>query len=267
MIARPWNRPRACAWAALALLLALVQSVRAGTDETIARIKHSVVGVGTFERERSPNFAFRGTGFAIGDGRTIVTNAHVLPTELDVAHEEALAILVPAAGGRDAEVRTASQLAIDPAVDLALLHFDGDPLPPLTLRDPDRVREGDEILMTGFPLGAVLGPFAATHRGMVAAITPIAIPQAVASNLSASLVHRLQSGPFRVFQLDLTAYPGNSGSPIYDPKTGEVLGIVNMVFVKGTKEAALTNPSGITYAIPAQHLAALLATVGPHPKR
>ena len=36
-------------------------------------------------------------------------------------------------------------------------------------------------------------------------------------------------------------------------------GIINMVFVKGTKEAALTQPSGITYAIPARHLQALLA--------
>jgi serine protease Do len=38
-----------------------------------------------------------------------------------------------------------------------------------------------------------------------------------------------------------------------------VLGIINMVFVKGTKETALTQPSGITYAIPASHLQALLA--------
>ena len=70
-------------------------------------------------------------------------------------------------------------------------------------------------------------------------------------------IRRLTSGPFPVFQLDATAYPGNSGSPIYDPVTGDVLGIVNMVFVKGTKESALTQPSGITYAIPAKHLQVL----------
>jgi serine protease Do len=33
---------------------------------------------------------------------------------------------------------------------------------------------------------------------------------------------------------------------------------VNSVFVKGTKEAALTQPSGISYAIPAQKLKELL---------
>ena len=61
-----------------------------------------------------------------------------------------------------------------------------------------------------------------------------------------------------MFQLDATAYPGNSGSPVYDPATGEVIGVVNMVFVKGTKEAALAQPSGITYAIPSRYLIELL---------
>jgi S1-C subfamily serine protease len=112
--------------------------------------------------------------------------------------------------------------------------------------------------MTGFPIGAVLGPYAATHRGMIAAITPIAIPQGRAADLNPAVVRRLSSGSFPVFQLDATAYPGNSGSPIYDPVTGDVLGIVNMVLVKGTKEAALSQPSGITYAVPANHLDALL---------
>ena len=38
-----------------------------------------------------------------------------------------------------------------------------------------------------------------------------------------------------------------------------VLGVINMVLVKATKESALTQPSGISYAIPAEHLRALLA--------
>jgi len=71
-------------------------------------------------------------------------------------------------------------------------------------------------------------------------------------------VRRLAAGTFPVFQLDATAYPGNSGSPVYDAATAEVLGVVNMVFVKGTKETALTQPSGITYAVPARYIQALL---------
>ena len=36
--------------------------------------------------------------------------------------------------------------------------------------------------------------------------------------------------------------------------TGEVIGIINKVFVQGTKENAITDPSGITYAIPVRHV-------------
>jgi serine protease Do len=63
-----------------------------------------------------------------------------------------------------------------------------------------------------------------------------------------------------VFQLDGTAFPGNSGSPLYDPADGEVVGVLNMVFVKSTKEAALAQPSGISYAIPSTFLIDLLAS-------
>ena len=68
----------------------------------------------------------------------------------------------------------------------------------------------------------------------------------------------LKSGPFTVFQLDATAYPGHSGSPLYDADSGEVIGIVNMVFVKGTKDAAVGQPSGISVAVPAQFLQELI---------
>jgi S1-C subfamily serine protease len=61
-----------------------------------------------------------------------------------------------------------------------------------------------------------------------------------------------------IFQLDGTAYPGNSGSPVYDASTGKVLGVINAVFVKGLKETAITAPSGITYAIPSNYVRDLL---------
>lgn len=255
---------RLLALAALTLALgaqSLPVARAADRADVVARVKASVVAVGTYERARSPQFQFLGTGFAVGDGSLIVTNAHVLPGALDGGKMETVAVLSPpgSKGGREqVEWREARRVAQDPAVDLALLKVDGPPLPPLKLKDSDSVREGQEILMTGFPIGAVLGPYPATHRGMIAAITPIAIPQARASQLDTPTLRRLSSGTFPVFQLDATAYPGNSGSPIYDPDTGEVVGIVNMVLVKSTKESVLKDPTGITYAIPARHLKALL---------
>jgi S1-C subfamily serine protease len=104
----------------------------------------------------------------------------------------------------------------------------------------------------------VLGLYPSTHRGMIASISPIAIPQSRAGDLDPRTIKRLSADPFPIFELDATAYPGNSGSPIYDPENGDVLGVINMVFVKGTKESALTQPSGITYAVPSSHIEELL---------
>jgi len=249
----------------VALFLALVLAaparvhaqIAADVPRTVERVKGSVVAVGTFQRTRSPAFRFRGTGFAVGDGATIVTNAHVLPATLDADKLETIAVVIPGRN-RDAEIRAATRGASDPAHDLALLRIEGAPLPALSVRDSDGVREGEAILFTGFPIGTVLGPHPATHRGMVAAITPIAIPPANSGQLNPRVLRELASGPFPVFQLDATAYPGSSGSPVYAADGGEVIGVVNMVFVKGAKEAALTQPSGITYAIPSRHLLELM---------
>lgn len=226
-------------------------------QQTIAQVKPSIVAIGTYQRTRNPQFSFRGTGFAIGDGTLIATNAHVLPGVLDAKQMESLVVLVPV-GNNQGQVRETEHVAVDPAHDLAILRAKGPPLKPLALRDSDSVQEGQVLMFTGFPIGAVLGLFPATHRGMVASITPIVIPPPSSDALDARTVRRLQGGAFPVFQLDGTAYPGNSGSPLYDPASGEVVGVINMVFVKGTKESALSQPSGISYAIPSKYLQELM---------
>jgi S1-C subfamily serine protease len=65
-----------------------------------------------------------------------------------------------------------------------------------------------------------------------------------------------------IYQLDITAYPGNSGSPLYSAENGEVLGILNKVFVKESKETVLEKPSGISYAIPVKYLIQLAKREG-----
>jgi len=117
------------------------------------------------------------------------------------------------------------------------------------------------VAFTGFPIGSVLGFIPVTHRGIVSALTPIVIPVDNIAHLSTPNRTRLARGSLTVFQLDATAYPGNSGSPLFDPDSGEVIGILNMVLVKAGKESVLAQPSAISYAIPGVHLTALLATV------
>jgi serine protease Do len=251
---------RSCRTLAPLVLAAVLQPGFAQTPDTIARVKASVVAVGTVQRLRTPQFRFLGTGFAVGDGSLIATNAHVVAKPLAAgADPELLAVAIPSDDPQKAQVRVVQRVASDVERDLALLRLPGSRLPPLALRDSDTVREGEPYLLTGFPIGGVLGLYAATHRAMIAAVTPIAIPPADSRKLDAALLRRLQSGAFAVFQLDATSYPGNSGSPLYDAATGEVVGVLNMVFVKGTKESALTDPSGISYAIPSKFLSALLA--------
>ena len=248
---------RLSAWAAGFALVAAASTVAAQNPETIERIKPSIVAIGTFERTRNPQFTFAGTGFAVGNGLLIATNEHVVAKLLDPERRETLAIAIRSSDTQVA-VRPAKKAASDPSSDLALLRIEGTPLPALRLGNSESVRDGQLYLFTGFPIGAVLGLIPVTHRTMISAVTPIVIPARNSNELDARAVRRLKTGAFSVFQLDGTAYPGNSGSPVYDPQSGEVIGIVNSVFVKGTKEAALSNPSGISYAIPAQSLKELL---------
>ena len=259
--ARTHATARLSAWLLGCVICGMAHAQPPVSEAVIARIKPSIVAIGTYQASRTPPFRFRGTGFAVGDGRTIVTNAHVLSAKIDREKLEKLVIALPLSDGR-VEIRTARASTADPSHDLALLRVN-EALPALKVGDDGEVREGHRLLFTGFPIGNALGLYPATHRAMVAAITPIAIPLPNGNHLSADIVRRLSREPFPVFQLDATAYPGNSGSPLYDPETGEVQGVINMVFVKGSKEAALSHPSGITYAIPAIHLHDLLQREAP----
>lgn len=228
----------------------------AALPQTVAAIKPSIVGIGTQVHTRSPAIVFSGTGFVVGDGRSVITNAHVVPNQLDGARLEQLGIVVP--DGAGVRFRAAQLVALDRQHDLAHLRFDGPPMPALRLGNASMAAEGQALAFTGFPLGMVLGLYPATHRALLAAITPVMQPSANARRLDARAVAQLQRSPFSIYQLDGTAYPGNSGSPLYDPDSGQVLGVINMVFVKGLKETAITAPSGITYAIPVRHVQELL---------
>ena len=246
---------------ALSVMSATFAEAAAATPDIIERVKPSIVSIGTFQKTRSPAFSFRGTGFVVGDGTLVATNAHVLPESLQTDKGEALLVLVAVPGGKEPQPREARRVGEDKDHDVALLRISGSPLKALALGASGSVREGQTYAFTGFPIGHVLGFFPVTHRAMISSINPVVLPSASARQLNERAIRRIQSGAFSVFQLDATAYPGNSGSPLYDAETGDVVGIINMVFVKGTKETALTQPSGISFAIPAQHLHELLRNV------
>lgn len=239
-------------------------TVRADLPAVVARTRPSVLPVGTFNATDNPRFSFRGSGFVVGDGLTVVTNFHVLPP---ASEPERLAQMVVLVGrqGDQGEFRRAQVLATDRARDLALLRLQpGTALPALPLESAP-AREGQAVALLGFPIGGVLGFAPVTHRGIVASITAAALPAANAQQLDPRAVSRLREGNFELLQLDATAYPGNSGGPVVDADTGKVLGVVSMVLVKGGRESALSQPTGITYAVPVAALSRLLAEAGGTP--
>ncbi|CAM4018611.1 S1C family serine protease [Roseateles saccharophilus] len=223
----------------------------------IERSKPSVVLVGTYSPTDSPRFGFHGTGFAVADGSIVITNAHVLPSPDVTEAEQRISIQVRAASG-EWGLRMARIAALDRAHDLVALSFEGAPVPALRIAGPTLAKEGRAVLFMGFPIGGALGFSTVSHRGIISAITPISLPAANARSLDPRALRQLRAGSFDILQLDATAYPGNSGGPVLDQETGEVVGIINMVLTKAGKESALTNPSGISYAIPVAQIAPLV---------
>jgi serine protease Do len=244
-------------------LSAAAVAARADLPAVIERVAPSVVGIGTAFPPRvptggKPTRRLLGSGFAVntGDRHYVVTNAHVIPDDLDTVNLEQLVVFT--GRGTLASQRVATVVARDEEHDLALLRYQGTPLPALSLAADTMIRAGEVVAFTGFPIGAVLGLYPATHSGIVAAITPAARVADRGAQLTPQQMRRLRR-PYDVYQLDAIAYPGNSGSAVYSAETGEVIGVVNSVFIKETRENLLARPSGITFAIPVRHLRALLA--------
>lgn len=243
-------------WFLAAIITGISLNCQADLVKVIKQIKPGIVGVGTIQKTRTPAAKLLGTGFVVSDGLHIVTNEHVISKKLDDQHKEQYVIFNGT--GTDATIRSVSIVAIDKDHDLALLKFTGQRLTPLKLATDSLLNEGSLCAFTGFPIGAVLGLYPVTHRGIISAITPIASRVSNSRQLTADLINRLRDS-FNVYQLDATAYPGNSGSPLYNVDTGKVIGVVNMVFVKESKETVLQKPSGISYAIPVRYVRRLLA--------
>jgi S1-C subfamily serine protease len=251
---------RALVGAALGLGVAATCGLaHAGLPEVVAAARPSVVAVGVFDPLTSPRFTFRGTGFVVGDGRLLATNAHVLPDDPAALSKLVLQVAGNRRAGQDApaETRGLTLQGVDRLRDVALLRIDGAALPALMLADVP-AREGQSVAFIGFPIGGLLGFAPVTHRGIVSSIVPMVLPPPTAAQLDAAAIARLRQPAFDIYQLDATAYPGNSGGPLLDADTGRVLGLLNMVLVKGNRESLLSQPSGISYAIPVEYLRALM---------
>jgi S1-C subfamily serine protease len=237
----------------IVIVVITVLPALASAPDTIEKVKPAIVGIGTYNKLKTPRATLLGTGFVVSEN-LVATNAHVVPESLEV---KGSSIVIFKSVGSKNQYQSATVIARDRIHDLALLKVQNLKLSPLAL-STQKVREGEIYLYTGFPIGAVLGLHPATHRGMISSITPVAIPANNSKELTLEQVKQLKKNPYKVYQIDGTAYPGNSGSPVYDSESGNVVAVINKVLVKKTRESALTDPSAITYAIPVEHLRSLI---------
>jgi S1-C subfamily serine protease len=167
-----------------------------------------------------------GSGFVIGRGGSIVTNAHVVGNAKHVSVKFS-----------DSKVATARVAGTDPSTDLALLLVDPDGLDlhALKLGSSKDVEVGDPALAIGNPFGLER----TLTTGVISAVQR-QIP---------SLQEGFAIGD--VLQTDAAINPGNSGGPLLDAR-GRVIGVNAQIRTTSTSEG-LSN-TGIGFAIPVDAL-------------
>lgn len=129
--------------ACLPLLAARAQALSDPFIDVVRRVRQSVVAIARVEVERNTVPAVMGTAFVVGDGRHLITNAHVAAPAGGgpVAGIHALVRL-----GSGTDRRRAHIVEVVPEADLALLSIDGPALPALTVRsDPELLPEGTAV--------------------------------------------------------------------------------------------------------------------------
>ncbi|MYL38698.1 trypsin-like peptidase domain-containing protein [Halobacillus litoralis] len=162
----------------------LMTSAQLSSDEDIQSYKEAVVVVEAGES--------KGTGFAVSEDGTILTNHHVIEDGKRVA------VAFPEQGLFHAEVKAAY-----PEVDLAVLQAEGSGFPHLNLAPSTEFQQGEHVYFIGNPLRFS----GIANVGNVLGTT------------------RVSGMDQKVLMLDAPIYRGNSGSPVIN-KDGEVIAVV-----------------------------------------
>jgi len=226
-------------------------------------IRPSVVAVGSYLRTDTPTVKYFGTGFVVDDGLTVVTNAHVVEALRQAQRLDSLRVYFPDA--RDVDGREARVVIEDKFHDVALVQFTGRPGKAAKLAPAEDPEQGTSVAILGYPTGTMLGLVPAVHQGVVGAIVPAVLPLPVGVKMTPELQAALKN-PYNLYQLDIVAFPGNSGSPLFDPQTGSVIGIINMTLATKTREHLFDKPTGIAYAVPVKWIHDLVRRAKTLPK-
>lgn len=275
--------------ATLLMLLVGVLPLQARADDDtaftdlVARTRPSVVAIGIYNRNQAPTIQYLGTGFVVAppqppaaqsppttpDGvaaspqpprnNVVATNAHVIASIRGTHHLADLRVFFP--DSPQVEGAPARLLVEDSFHDVALLRFEGPPAQAMVLELDRAPRQGQRVAIMGYPIGTRLGLVPAVHAGVIAAVVPAVLPVPRGVKLTPELSEAIRR-PYNLYQLDMVVLPGNSGSPLFDPNTGRVIGIINKALATRTREHLLEQPSGIAYAVPVRWVYELLVRSG-----
>jgi Trypsin-like peptidase domain/Domain of unknown function (DUF4189) len=165
-----------------------------------------------------------GSGFAVGDGRSVLTNFHVVNGCKSV---------------RIANVGAGRVKTVDERNDVAIIELAQPISAVLPLRTGSELKPGEEIIVIGYPLRGLLSSAPTVTTGIV-------------SSLAGLRDDRTR------FQISAPVQPGNSGGPVLD-RAGNVVGMV-VSKLNVLRIARMTGdiPQNVNFAIPASILASVL---------
>jgi S1-C subfamily serine protease len=135
------------------------------------------------------------TGFLVNDAGDVLTAAHALSGCREIR-----------AGAPGATVKVAQAAALDSTNDLGVVKLPARASRPATFREGRGVRQGDSVVVFGFPLRAVLASGPNLTTGTISALAGL-------------------GNDSRYLQVTAPVQPGNSGGPLLD-ESGNVVGVV-----------------------------------------
>lgn len=161
-----------------------------------------------------------GSGFLYNKQGDVVTNAHVVANAKDVTVVTS-----------DSREYPGTVIGISPDTDVAVVRVPGlAGVEPLQIARARKGEIGDEVLALGSPLG---------------------YQNTVTTGIISGIDRDMDIGPFHyedAYQISAPIAPGNSGGPLVDSKTGEVLGINSAVHIDVSGSIGFSIP--ITSVLP-----------------
>ena len=219
----------------------VLEQARAATVAFVA-LPEADIGKDPDEEKGLPEIL--GTGFAVTDDpRIIVTAAHVVAGAFGRASEQTVLFAQPhrpaimwesSVEDTTDHIRSVYSAAVEfdfrtrQGLDLAVIELPEGLSPPgaLSLADPSYVHLGDRVATCGWPYGT-------TIRAKNEPVLP-SFTWGTVSNIEP---HPQSSPEERLaYLVQMPVNPGNSGGAVFNPNTGDVLGVVvSMLEVRGVR--------------------------------